>query len=52
MGVMHVGSPCCGMNAAVMAYVRQCICRHDVVKGIHDGFEGLLNGDVSYQKIS
>ena len=24
-GVMHMGAPCCGMNAAVRSFVRSCI---------------------------
>ena len=47
MGVMHVGAPACGMNAAVRSYVRNCIYRGDSVFGIHDGFDGLAEGNVS-----
>jgi 6-phosphofructokinase 1 len=25
LAVIHVGAPCCGMNAAVRAFVRNCI---------------------------
>ena len=25
LGVIHVGAPCCGMNAAVRSFVRNCI---------------------------
>ena len=31
MAVMHVGSPSCGMNAAVRSFVRNCIYRGDKV---------------------
>lgn len=43
-GVVHVGAPACGMNAAVCAFVRTCIYRGDSVYGIHDGIEGLCTG--------
>ncbi len=48
MGVMHIGAPACGMNAAVRSFVRNCIYRGDIVYGIHDGVEGLIEGNVSY----
>ncbi|KAL1430650.1 hypothetical protein MTO96_014842 [Rhipicephalus appendiculatus] len=46
MAVMHVGAPCCGMNAAVRSFVRNCLNRGDVVFGIHDGVEGLIDGNI------
>jgi 6-phosphofructokinase 1 len=46
MGVMHIGAPACGMNAAVRSFVRNCIYRGDIVYGIHDGVEGLIEGNV------
>ncbi|KAI9560175.1 hypothetical protein GHT06_014186 [Daphnia sinensis] len=46
LGVMHVGAPACGMNAAVRSFVRNCIYRGDTVIGIHDGVEGLIEGNV------
>nr|CAD7195358.1 unnamed protein product [Timema douglasi]CAD7571961.1 unnamed protein product [Timema californicum] len=46
LGVMHVGAPACGMNAAVRSFVRNCIYRGDTVYGIHDGVEGLIAGNV------
>ncbi|XP_050517978.1 ATP-dependent 6-phosphofructokinase isoform X2 [Diabrotica virgifera virgifera] len=46
MAVIHVGAPACGMNAAVRSFVRNCIYRGDTVIGIHDGWEGLLAGNV------
>ncbi|CAH0546399.1 unnamed protein product [Brassicogethes aeneus] len=45
-GIMHIGAPACGMNAAVRSFVRNCIYRGDTVMGIHDGVEGLLAGNV------
>ncbi|XP_046655200.1 ATP-dependent 6-phosphofructokinase-like isoform X2 [Daphnia pulicaria] len=46
LGVMHVGAPACGMNAAVRSFVRNCIYRGDTVVAIHDGVEGLIEGNV------
>ncbi|KAG8178407.1 hypothetical protein JTE90_005297 [Oedothorax gibbosus] len=46
LGVMHVGAPCCGMNAVVRSFVRACMFRGDTVLGIHDGFDGLVEGNV------
>lgn len=34
------------MNAAVRSFVRNCIYRGDTVYGIHDGIEGLVEGNV------
>ena len=39
------------MNAAVRSFVRNCIYRGDTVYGIHDGIEGLIEGQVSWRKI-
>ncbi|XP_033220923.1 ATP-dependent 6-phosphofructokinase [Belonocnema kinseyi] len=44
MAVMHVGSPSCGMNAAVRSFVRNCIYRGDKVYGVCDGVMGLQQG--------
>jgi len=46
LAVIHVGAPACGMNAAVRSFVRNCIYRGDNVFGIHDGIEGLVEGNV------
>jgi len=46
LAIIHVGAPACGMNAAVRSFVRNCIYRGDNVYGIHDGFEGLIEGNV------
>lgn len=35
------------MNAAVRSFVRNCIYRGDTVYGIHDGIDGLVEGNVS-----
>ncbi len=50
LGVVHIGAPACGMNAAVRSFVRNCIYRGDTVMGIHDGIEGLIAGNVSPQR--
>jgi len=47
MGVINIGAPACGMNAAVRSFVRNCIYRGDTVLGIHDGIEGLVAGNIT-----
>lgn len=44
LAVMHIGSPSCGMNAAVRSFVRNCIYRGDKVYGICDGVLGIIAG--------
>ncbi|XP_046823925.1 ATP-dependent 6-phosphofructokinase isoform X3 [Vespa crabro] len=44
VAVMHIGSPSCGMNAAVRSFVRNCIYRGDKVYGVCDGILGLISG--------
>ncbi|KAK2589134.1 hypothetical protein KPH14_001956 [Odynerus spinipes] len=44
LAVMHIGSPSCGMNAAVRSFVRNCIYRGDKVYGVCDGILGLMSG--------
>ncbi|GFW04401.1 ATP-dependent 6-phosphofructokinase [Trichonephila clavipes] len=46
LAIMHVGAPCCGMNAVVRSFVRACMFQGNTVLGIHDGFDGLLSGNV------
>ncbi|KAK4872414.1 hypothetical protein RN001_014443 [Aquatica leii] len=46
LAVMHIGAPACGMNAAVRSFVRNAMYRGDMVMGIHDGIEGLINGNI------
>lgn len=46
LGVMHAGAPCCGMNAAVRSFVRNVIYRGDTVLGIHEGIDGLIEGNI------
>ncbi len=44
--VMHVGAPCCGMNAAVRSFVRNGIASGNKVFAVHNGIEGLLADEV------
>ncbi len=46
LAVMNVGAPACGVNSAVRSFVKHSIWQGCRVLGIHDGFEGLLRGDV------
>lgn len=46
MAVIHVGAPCCGMNAAVRSFVRNCIITGHNPIGIHNGIEGIVNDDI------
>ncbi len=46
--VMHIGAPCCGMNAAVRSFVRNAIASGNKVFGAHNGVEGLLAGEVEH----
>lgn len=52
LAVMHIGAPCCGMNAAVRSFVRNCLFRGDTVYGVHDGIEGLIEGNIHAMKWS
>lgn len=46
LALIHIGAPACGMNAAVRSFVRNSIYRGDVVYGIHDGIDGLVEGNI------
>merc|ERR1719153_89450 len=46
LAVINIGSPCCGMNAAVRSFARNCIYAGNQPLGIHNGIEGLINGEV------
>ncbi|CAG7836459.1 unnamed protein product [Allacma fusca] len=52
LAIMHAGAPCCGMNAAVRSFVRNCIYRGDTVLGVHDGVDGLIEGNLEEIKWS
>ncbi|XP_015787370.1 ATP-dependent 6-phosphofructokinase isoform X3 [Tetranychus urticae] len=46
VAIMHIGAPCCGMNAAVRSFTRNMIYRGDTVLGINEGIDGLMAGDI------
>jgi len=46
LAVMHIGAPCCGMNAAVRSFTRNCMFSGNNPIGIHNGIDGLINGEV------
>jgi len=47
LAVMHIGAPCCGMNAAVRSFARNCLISGNHPIGIHNGIDGLLNSEVA-----
>lgn len=47
IGIVHVGAPAGGMNAATRQAVRYCHSRGHVPLAIFNGFEGLLEDNVS-----
>ncbi|XP_024142209.1 ATP-dependent 6-phosphofructokinase, liver type [Oryzias melastigma] len=50
LAVMNVGAPAAGMNAAVRSAVRLALAHGHKVYGVHDGFQGLANGEVFEMK--
>lgn len=55
IGVMHVGAPCGGMNAAVRSFVRNCILLGHQPVAIHSGVEGLVDGnfeDMTWESVN
>ncbi|EGT39438.1 hypothetical protein CAEBREN_00450 [Caenorhabditis brenneri] len=44
--VIHIGSPCAGMNAATFSFTRMANHSRIQVLGIKNGWDGLKNGDV------
>uniref|UniRef100_A0A8C5HP65 ATP-dependent 6-phosphofructokinase n=1 Tax=Gouania willdenowi TaxID=441366 RepID=A0A8C5HP65_GOUWI len=46
LAILNVGAPAAGMNAAVRSAVRRAIGHGHKVYGVHDGFQGLANGEV------
>ncbi|CAG07469.1 unnamed protein product, partial [Tetraodon nigroviridis] len=46
MAIMNIGAPCAGMNAAVRAAVRMGIIQGHNMLAVHDGFDGLAQGQV------
>lgn len=45
---MNIGAPCAGMNAAVRAAVRMGIIQGHNMLAVHDGFDGLAQGQVRW----
>ncbi len=52
VGLINVGAPCGGMNTANRAVVHYCLNRGHEIKGIFNGFSGLLADDVRALKWS
>jgi len=46
LAIMHSGAPSPGMNTAVRAAVRVALDKGHIVLGIHNGFPGLIEGDI------
>ncbi|KAF5886026.1 ATP-dependent 6-phosphofructokinase, muscle type-like [Clarias magur] len=46
VGLVNVGAPCAGMNAAVRSAVRTGILQGHQMLAVHDGFEGLAEGKI------
>uniref|UniRef100_A0A671YGR1 6-phosphofructokinase type A n=1 Tax=Sparus aurata TaxID=8175 RepID=A0A671YGR1_SPAAU len=46
VAIMNIGAPCAGMNAAVRAAVRMGIIQGHNMLAIHDGFDGLAQGQI------
>uniref|UniRef100_A0A1A7W6V4 ATP-dependent 6-phosphofructokinase n=1 Tax=Iconisemion striatum TaxID=60296 RepID=A0A1A7W6V4_9TELE len=46
VAILNVGAPAGGMNAAVRSAVRVALAHGHKVYGVHDGFEGLANGEI------
>lgn len=47
LAILNVGAPAAGMNAAVRSAVRLALIHGHKVYGVHDGFQGLIKGEVS-----
>lgn len=46
IGVLNAGAPAPGMNTAARAAIRLGLDRGHIMLGIHNGFEGLIHGEV------
>ncbi|KAF8905050.1 6-phosphofructokinase [Gymnopilus junonius] len=46
VGIIHMGAPAGGMNAATRAAVRYCIKQGHTALAVHNGFRGLLDDNV------
>lgn len=50
LAILNVGAPAAGMNAAVRSAVRVALAHGHKVYAVHDGFQGLANGEVFEMK--
>lgn len=50
--MVNVGSPACGVNAAIRSIIRYGLCEGHNMFAIFDGFEGLVNNQVRETKVS
>lgn len=48
LAILNVGAPAAGMNSAVRSAVRLGLTYGHKVYGVHDGFQGLARGEVSF----
>lgn len=48
LAILNVGAPAAGMNSAVRSAVRLALIHGHKVYGVHDGFQGLAKGEVSF----
>ncbi|KAF9565213.1 6-phosphofructokinase, partial [Agrocybe pediades] len=46
LGIIHMGAPAGGMNAATRSAVRYCIKQGHIPLAVHNGFRGLLDDNV------
>ncbi|KAJ2659850.1 6-phosphofructokinase, alpha subunit [Coemansia sp. RSA 1200] len=47
IAILHAGAPAGGMNTATRSAVRLCINRGHTPLGVHNGFPGLMRGELS-----
>lgn len=50
IGIIHIGAPAGGMNAATRAAAAYCLCRGHTPVAIHNGFGGLTRHDATAVK--
>lgn len=46
LGVLCIGAPACGMNPAIRSFARLAMFEGHTVLGLHDGVEGIAEGNV------
>jgi len=46
LAIMHAGAPAPGMNTAVRSAVRIGIDKGHIIFGVHNGFQGLIDGEI------